>query len=53
MEDVTSSHIEGYVQQINAVPFSIHLYSEEQLKAYDLSQNLYFDATGTICTWTT
>ena len=52
-EDITSKKIKGYIQYLSLYPFTMHLYSEEQLLILldHISARcgfLYFDATGTI-----
>ena len=49
MEDNTSCSVLGYVQQINSLPFTAILYSEEQIRVHEHNVSLHLDATGTIC----
>ena len=51
-EDTNSTEIKGLIQLLSVSPFSVHLYTEEQLQIlFNLlrrgqSSDLFFDATG-------
>ena len=49
IEDNTSEHIKGYIQEIHANPFKIIMYSEDQFRLHSPTEPLYFDATGSVC----
>ena len=46
IEDSTSVVISGYIQRFTISPFTIHLWSEEQLKLHAPTTSLGIDATG-------
>lgn len=49
IKDIESTKLTGYVQHISATPFTLHMYSEDQMNLHSNTDPLYLDATGSIC----